>query len=143
MSEDALILAGLTGQLQTRLIAALRADPDVKALFGDPARIYEDETRRAAYPYARLTRHETRPQGSTGGLSTLHSLTFTTHSEEGGRQFAARAIHTLQRAAEQAPIALTGGHIVLVYPIYADIFKTRDGRRFRGLLRLGVISEET
>ncbi|MCI4646418.1 MAG: DUF3168 domain-containing protein [Hyphomonadaceae bacterium] len=124
------------------MLAALRTDPGVIAAFGSPPRIFDDETRRAPYPFAILERHESEPAGASLSEGQVHRLTFTTASRAGGRLAAKTLIGALRRAAEGADLSLTGQRVVLIQAVYADVVRTSDRASFRGLLRIRIITEE-
>ena len=142
MADGTILNADAECQLLKAVIDALRADPDVQAQFGSPARVYDDETQGPAYPYATLERHETRPAGSAGVAGTEHILTFAVASRFGGRAYAKEALGALRAAAERASIAPAGQIVVLAYPTYGDVFRTRDRQAFRGILRIRIVTEE-
>ncbi len=121
---------------------ALRADAGVQAQFGKPPRVYDDETQGPSYPYATLERHETRAQGAAGVAGTEHILTFAVASRFGGRAYAKEALGALRAAVERADIVPDGQIVVLAYPTYGDVFRTRDRQAFRGILRIRIITEE-
>ena len=52
--------------LQKALIAHLRADAALKALLGDPARIWDEAPRGAGYPHLLIGRCESRPVEADG-----------------------------------------------------------------------------
>lgn len=129
-------------RVQKAVIAALRADENVREVFGTPARIYDDETQGPAYPFATLERHETRPAGAAGCAAIEHILTFGVASRFGGRAYAKAALGALRAAIERADIMPEAQVIVFAYPTYGDVFRTRDRQAFRGILRIRIISEE-
>ena len=124
------------------ILAALRTDAGVIALFGNPPRIFDDETRRASYPFALLERHESEPAGASLSEGQVHRLTFTTASRAGGRLQAKELVGTLRSAAEAATLSLSGQRAVLVQVVYADVVRTSDRGSFRGLLRIRIVTEE-
>ncbi|MEL7127938.1 MAG: DUF3168 domain-containing protein [Pseudomonadota bacterium] len=130
-------------RLQAAVLAGLRADPDVREIYGDPARVYDDETRGPAYPYATLERHESRPAGAADCIAREHTLTFAVTSRYGGRAYAKDALGALRSAIERMDIAPEGQTVVLAYTTYGDVFRTQDRQAFRGVIRIRIISEET
>jgi len=142
MADGVLLGADAECRVQKAVMAALRADGDVQRVFGTPPRVYDDETQGPAYPFATLERHETRPAGAAGVAGMEHTLTFAVASRFGGRAYAKEAMGALRAAIERADIAPDGQVIVLAYPTYGDVFRTRDRQAFRGILRIRIISEE-
>lgn len=128
--------------VQAALMAALRADAGVQAIFGADARIYDDETEAPAFPFARLERHECRPAGASGGEAQEHIVTLAVSSCYGGLREAKAALGALRAAVEGAGWAGAGRHIVLAYTLYADAMRQFDRRAFRGVIRFRIISEE-
>jgi len=143
MADGTTLFADAESSVQKAVMTALRADEDVRRVFGAPPRVYDDETEGPAYPYATLERHETRPAGSAGVAGMEHTFTFSVSSRFGGRAYAKEALGALRAALERAEIAPEGQKIVLAFPTYGDVFRTSDRHAFRGILRLRIISEET
>lgn len=129
-------------EVQAALMAALRNDTGVQAVFGANARIYDDETEAPAFPYARLERHECRPAGASGGEAMEHVITVAVLSRHGGLREARAALAALRVAADSADWSGAGAHIVLAYTSYADVMRQFDRRAFRGVIRFRIISEE-
>lgn len=142
MADGQYLAAHAEADVQRAVLAALRADPGVQAIFGDPARIYDDETRGPAYPFAVLERHETRPSNSSCVAGAEHTLTLAVTSRHGGRSQAREALGALRAAIEGTDFAVANQVIVLAYPTYGDVFRTRDQQTFRSILRVRIISEE-
>lgn len=128
--------------VQAALMAALRADAGVQAIFGASARIYDDETEAPAFPYARLERHECRPAGASGGEAREHVITLAVLSRYGGLREAKAGLAALRAAFEGADWSGAGRHIVLAYTTYCDVMRQFDRRAFRGVIRFRIISEE-
>lgn len=141
MSADGMIWSA-EAALQRAFLAALRADADVQAVLGDPARIFDDESPAPVFPYARLERHEVAERSATGAAGQAHTLSFGIRCRDGGRAAAKDAVGALRAAAEAADLALAGQRVVLIQPVYSDVVRTPDLREFRGLLRIRIITEE-
>lgn len=142
MADGSMLSADAECRVQKAVMTALRADEDVKQVFGTPPRIYDDETQGPSYPYATLERHEVRPAGAAGVAALEHVLTLSVASRFGGRAYAKEAVGALRAAIERADIVPDGQHVVLAHPTYSDVFRTNDRQAFRGILRLRIISEE-
>lgn len=127
--------------LEAEVSRVLRQASEIKAEFGDPVRLIEDETGRAAFPFLRLSRHDVRPQSDgVAGLSE-HRLNIEVLSRAGGRTEASRLVGVAADALRNATLTPAGYRVVLSYPVYADVFLRRDGTTFRGLLRLRALTE--
>ena len=141
MSADGMIWSA-EADLERAVLESLRSDGDVQAIFGNPARIFDDETEQPAFPYAELERHGVEPRNISGSAGQAHTLTISTRSRDGGREEAKAALGTLRAAANRMTLALTGQRTVLVQPVYSDVMRAPDLRSFRGVLRIRIITEE-
>jgi hypothetical protein len=128
--------------VQDALMAALRGDAGVQAIFGTSARIYDDETEAPAFPYAQLERHECRPAGASGGEASEHVITLAVLSRHGGLRAAKAALGALRAAFEGADWSGAERRVVLAYTLYSDVLRQFDRRAFRGVIRFRIISEE-
>ena len=127
-------------RVQAALMAALRADEGVAAMFG--ARIYDDETEAPAFPFVRLERHECRPIGASLGEASEHVVTLAAASRDGGVREARDGLAALRAAVDAADWSLPEGRVVLAHVTYSDAMRRADRRAFRGLVRIRIITEE-
>ncbi len=141
MSADG-FFAGSDADLVARFMEALRADPEVQAILGVPARVFDDETRGAAFPFAVLERHERLNADVSEVCGAEHRLQFATYSRYGGRAEAKEVLGALRVAVERINPSLTGQRIVLAHVTYSDAMRVRDRRAFRGVLRVRILTEE-
>ncbi len=127
------------------LAAAIRAgamaDAGVKALLGDPARIYDDPPPDPVFPYVSLGRVESRSADVAGVSAIEHALTLHVWSRYGGRAETLDIIAALRAALHNAPLAVAGRTLVLLLAQFADVFRSGDGRTTHGVLRLRAITE--
>ena len=142
MADGILLSADAEKRVQAALMTALRSDEEIKRVFGTPPRVYDDESRAPAFPFARIDRHETRPAGAADVPGLEHTLTFSVSSRFGGHAYAKEAVGVLRSAIERADIVSEGQNIVLAYPTYGDVFRTSDQQTYRGILRVQIVSEE-
>lgn len=131
MSADRALAASLR-------VAAL-ADEDVQAVLG--ARIYDEPPADVAFPYVTLGRVETRASDVQGTDALDHAVTLHVWSRYGGRAEALDAIGALRNALHDAALAIDGRRLVLLYAVYADVFRAGDGRTTHGVLRLRALTE--
>ncbi len=132
----------MSGDVAGAVLAVLREDEAVRAQFGLPARIYDDESEAPAFPFARLERHETRHLVTAGGDTAEDILTFAVSSRQGGVQEAKACLEALREAIDRADWGGAGRAIILAYTSYADVMRQPDRRAFRGLIRFRIFSEE-
>ncbi len=129
--------------VQVAVLFALRTDARVKAIFGDPARLVDDESEAPAYPFARLESHSVRDVSASQVASHEHVLTFNVFLRSGGFQAADAAMRVLRNAAETASPQPLGETIILMQTIQCEILRERQAGAFRGTLRVRIVSEET
>ncbi len=127
------------------LAAAVRAgamaDAGVKALLGDPARIYDDPPPDPVFPYVSLGRVESRAADAASVNAIEHALTLHIWSRYGGRAEALDVIAALRTALHNAPLAVSGRTLVFLFAQFADVFRSGDGRTTHGILRLRAMTE--
>lgn len=140
MSADGMMWSA-DAALSQAVLAALRADPVVQAIYGSPARIFDDETSEPAFPYAELERHEVEDRSSALTPGQSHTLTVTVRTRDDGRSAAKEAVGVLRAAFETMRLSIPGMHVVLVQPLYSDVLRTPDLRSFRGIIRIRIIVE--
>lgn len=128
--------------VQAALMELLRANADVQAVFGNPARVFDAETDEPIFPYAQLERHEVTAGGAALVEGHEHCLSVAVFSREGGLRAAKAAVSAMRVAVEGASWTVPGRHIVMAHVVYGDVMRTSDKRAFRGLVRIRIISEE-
>lgn len=127
------------------LAAAVRAgamaDAGVKALLGDPARIYDDPPPDPVFPYVSLGRVESRAADAASVNAIEHALTLHVWSRYGGRAEALDVVAALRTALHNAPLTVSGRTLVFLFAQFADVFRSGDGRTTHGILRLRAMTE--
>lgn len=118
-----------------------RADPAVRAVLGDPPRIWDEPVRHSAFPFAFWRRWETRPVNTSERPTLEHIATLEIISRQTGADEARAAVAALAAVANGPRPPRCEAGIVLVLPVYTDVLRSVDGRTFQGLLRLKVIAE--
>ena len=128
--------------LVTALMEMLRADAGVQAVFGSPARVFDGETERPAYPYAELVSVETRDVASAHAPGGEHRLTFAVNVREARREDASAGLEAIIAAIRGKALTLAGANIILAHPLYFDILRGRAPLTYRGLLRLRILTDK-
>lgn len=136
------VWAGTDSDLIPKILQALRADDGLQALLGVPARIFDDETRAALFPYMVLERCESQDASVSGVCGSDHRLQFATFSRDGGQSSAKALLTALRRALQQIELSLERHRVVLVHPTYSDVMRAPNRQLFRGVLRVRIITEE-
>lgn len=133
-------MSGAILALEGAVLARLAADAGVRALLGDPPRVFDAALARPAYPYLELVRHETRPVGGAEAEADEHRLDVSILSRDGGRDELKAALEAVRAALRGAPPVMEGWRCVLLLPLFADVTPARFGR-WRGLLRIKAVVE--
>lgn len=127
--------------IEAEMSRVLNASSEVTNAFGVPARIFDAEVRRAAFPFIRFARHEMRPEESMAEGPVDHRITLEVYSRNGGRDEASRLVHLVTDTLRQSELQPSGHGLILFYPLFIDVFLRPDGNTYRGLLRLRALSE--
>lgn len=136
--------AGAESALADVVLDVLRGDAAVQDMLGEPARVFDGETQGAAYPYARLDRHDVKPGDAVSPMRLVHTLQFVTLSRYEGRREAKAILGAMRAAIEDADwsaVGLVGQRVVLAMVTYSDAMRTRDLSAYRGILRVRLILE--
>lgn len=130
---------------ERELAAAIRAgamnDASVKALLGDPARVYDGPPPDPVFPYVTLGRVESRSADASTVSGVEHVLTLHVWSRYGGRAEALDVIGALRGALHDAPLNISGRTLVFLFLSFADVFRSGDGITTHGILRLRALTE--
>lgn len=127
--------------LQKALMAHLREDATLKALLGDPARIWDQAPRGAAYPHLTVGRSESRAVAAAD-CGIEHQLSLRCASLFGGFEEAKAVCAAVRAAVHEAPLEADGVRAVSVRATFVDVFRSSDNRRTWGVVRLRAITEE-
>ncbi|NQY98037.1 MAG: DUF3168 domain-containing protein [Henriciella sp.] len=123
------------------ILSHLRADAAVQELLGSPARVFDDESRAALYPYIVLEKCERRDAGAAGVSGAEYRLQFASRSRTGGQAEAKRLLATVRGALQRVETSLARQHIVLIHPTYSDVMRAPNRQTLRGVLRVRIITE--
>lgn len=127
--------------LQRALIAHLRADAPLRALLGDPARIWDAAPDEPAFPHVLIGRCESRPVAADGG-GVEHVLTLTVISRFRGTEEARAVLAAVRLSLNDAALEADGVRTVNLRVAFADVFPGADGARTFAVLRVRAVTEE-
>ncbi|MGE0409796.1 MAG: DUF3168 domain-containing protein [Amphiplicatus sp.] len=120
--------------LQKAVYAHLVADAGLKALLGDPPRLFDDPPPDAVFPYALLGEtHAAAIAGLDGGIE--HDLRIQIFSRYAGRREVKRVIDVLYDALHEADFAVEGATLVNCRFVFSDIFRRREAETYQGVAR--------
>ena len=127
--------------LQRALIAHLRADAPLRALLGDPARIWDAAPDEPAFPHVLIGRCESRPVAADGG-GVEQVLTLTVVSRFRGTEEVRAVLAAVRLSLNDAALEADGVRTVNLSVAFADVFPGADGARTFAVLRVRAVTEE-
>ncbi len=123
------------------LIEHLSADAGVRAVLGDPPRLYDRAPGGVAFPFLTVGRGETAPVDADTGLLD-HRLTLHVWGRRDDRDVVRDILGAVRTTLHEAELALAGPHrCVLCRIVYADLFTGPDGRTLHGVVRARALME--
>lgn len=120
---------------------ALLADAGVQAVLGASARIYDEPPPDVIFPYVTLGRMETRSADASIADALEHAVTVHVWSRYGGRAEALDIIAALRAVLHNGALAVESRKLVLMFAVFADVFRSGDGRTTHGVLRVRAVTE--
>lgn len=127
--------------LQKALVAHLRDDAVLRALLGDPARIWDQPPGEAVFPHLLIGRSQSRPVNADG-CGIEHELTLTCASTFGGTE-EAKAVSAAARARLfEVQLTADGVRTVSLRVVFSDVFRSPDLRRTWAVIRVRAVTEE-
>ncbi len=130
-------MSGPEAGLRAVIDAALKADPAIQAVLGDPVRLTARRGRRTPYPNASWGRIETVETGADGVSLLECRLSLDIWCRDADP---AELLGPLRTALAGLDIALPEPWTLLsLLPAYSDVFATRDTDIRRGLIRLKAV----
>jgi len=127
--------------LQKALIETLCAAESVRALLGDPPRLFDEPPPDAVYPYSTIGRMETQANGAAAHDGLEHAVTLHVWSRYGGRAEAQSILAAFRAALDDTALSVEGRRVTLCLVTLVDAFRSGDGRTTQGVLRLKIHSE--
>lgn len=127
--------------LQTALIGWLKEDAALKALLGDPARIWDEAPDDAVTPRLTIGRSESRPVGADG-CGIEHRLTLTCVSAFRGTEEAKAVAAAVRTRLHDAAPEQGGVRTVSLSVVFSDVFRSADRRRTWAVMRVRAVTEE-
>lgn len=119
--------------------AAAMENGAVQALIAD--RYYDDPPPDVVFPYITIGRVESKPVDSSDREALEHGVTLHVWSRYGGRAEALDVIGALRGCLHNAALDVAERRLVLLFALFADVFRSGDGRTTHGVLRLKAITE--
>lgn len=127
--------------LQKALIAHLGEDSGIRALLGEPARIWDARPTAPVTPYLLIGRSESRPVEADGG-GVEHALTLTVVSRFRGTEEAKAVLAAVRSRLGDAALEADGVRTVSLRLTFADVYPAPDRLRTFAVLRVRAVTEE-
>ena len=127
--------------LQKALIAYLGEDPGLRALIGDPARIWDAAPEQPGFPHLLVGRSQSRP-ARWEGRGVEHVLTLTAVSRFRGTEEAKAIVAAIRLNLADAAIAADGVRTVSLGLTFADVYPAPDRVRTFAVMRVRAVTEE-
>lgn len=130
------------GALVKALVAHLKGDADVRAVLGDPARVWDQPPDKPVFPHLLIGRVESRPVAADG-CGIEHVLTLTCASKFGGAEEARAVVAAVRAALLDGALEADGVRTVSVRVVFSDVFRSPDLRRTWAVVRVRAVTEES
>lgn len=121
--------------------AALTADAAMRALVGNPARVFEAEPDQPLYPFVTLGQTQSTPKDAAASQALEHALTVHVWARHGGKSEALAVLNAAREALHDRPLAVSGRRLVYLFAVFADVFRAPDQRTTHAVLRLKALTE--
>ena len=139
--RDATFLTQSGPELAHALLIALRADTEVQAVLGHPARIFDAETSAPAFPYVRLHQHDSQTADRVARRRLEHTIQFAIVSRQTSLESTKTLLGVLRAAVERLSLTLTTQNIVQLAVRVDEARRPGNGKSQRGLLHLRILTE--
>ena len=131
-------MTDLGWDLQQAAYAALTADPGVKAVLGDPARVYDVAPARPVYPFAVLG--EWRTSAYDGFADAFeHDIRLRIYSRYEGRKETRAIMAAIHDALQTSALAPAGRTLISMRFVFSDVFLRADGATWSGVMRFRAV----
>jgi hypothetical protein len=126
--------------LQEAAIAALAADAPLRALIGDPARVFDYAPRGTAYPYLTVQIAAETDWSVSGSEGLEHRLTIQCWSRYAGRSETARVLARVRAVLHDASLTVAGARLVNLRCENVELGRAGGGA-FQGVARFRAVTE--
>jgi len=126
--------------VQKAILDRLSGHFALKALMGDPVRIYDQKPDDSLLPFAHFERHQIKPLCDEEGFEE-HLITLSLHSDFEGSEEIKSLLPQIRLALEYQGLESDQAIMGPVRVVFMDVFRSTDGRRHYGLLRLRLSLE--
>lgn len=126
--------------VQQALYSRLATDAGVVGLLGGP-RVYDDVPVRAEFPYISFGQTTERDWSTGGEEGSEHIVTLHVWSRAHGRKEADEILAAARSVLHDAPLPLSGHHLVNLRHEFSDARRDPDGETYHGTARFRAVTE--
>ncbi len=129
--------------LRQAILAAAQADPDLAALMGGAARLYDEPPRAAEPVYAVFGDVSAEDASTSSERGHEQDLALVVWSREGSARSGLEAAERLAAILDEAPLVLAGHRLANLRVTSVAVDRDRDTGLARATLRLRAVTEVT
>lgn len=126
--------------LQAAVIAELKGDGALTGLLGGP-HVHDGAPQGAGFPHVALGDVTSLDWDAGEEAGEEHSMTLLVRSRAGGRRQVLEITGAIVAALDEAPLPLDGHRLVNCRIEATDTRRERDGKTWRGRVRLRAVTE--
>jgi len=134
-------MAKSTLALQTGLYERLVSDVQLKALVGDPPRIYDHVPQGTVFPYITIGDIQTTDWSTSTENGEDHRIIVHSFSRYKGRKEAREIEKRIYELLHDGDLSMTEHTLIRMRFLVSDILLDADGRTYHGLARFQAITE--
>lgn len=123
------------------LRTALAGSQAVRAVLGDPPRLFAEAPPDPIFPYAVFGEERCEARDAAEAPAFEHGLSVHVFVRHGGREQAQAAVAAVRAALHDQPLTIEGRRAVFVYVPYADVFRTANPAVLHAVIRVKALSE--
>jgi len=127
-------------ELRAAIHNALINDGTLTGVLGG-AKVYDEPPQGAVFPYVTLGEARVADFSAGAERGEEHRITLNAWSREGGHRQAHLIAGALVNALDDAPLSLSGHHLVNLRFALADVRREKDGRTYHALVRFRAVTE--
>jgi hypothetical protein len=127
--------------LQSAVVAALTANPDLTAATGGTPRVFDDVPPKTPYPYLSLGQTIERDWATSSDDGREHTLTLHVWSRTPGRREVHNIAALVRATLHLTALALDGHRLINLRHEFTDARREPDNETYRALVRFRAVTE--
>lgn len=127
-------------ELERAVLDALRGDAGVRAVLGNPARVFDTDMERPAFPFLEIARHAMEDISGADAAMGRHELDLAVMTSAGGREEAKEAAAAVKAVIDGAGLSIEGYRCVTCTVSFIDVVRA-SVHHWRALIRVRAVVE--